>query len=104
MPRVGVVMSEHAHEQLDDVEGEVKWFDPRKGYGFIVGPEGQDIFTHYTAIEGDGFRALRDGARVRYDATRSDKGWKASRVLRVSEPEPEITVNTRQAFSRSPRR
>ena len=68
-------MTEEAHKRIEQIEGEVKWFDPRKGFGFIVGPEGQDIFVHYTVIEGDGFRALKDGSRVNYDAERSEKGW-----------------------------
>ncbi|MEM1329351.1 MAG: cold shock domain-containing protein [Planctomycetota bacterium] len=93
-------MGEEPIERLEDVEGQVKWFDPRKGFGFIVGPEGQDIFAHYTVIEGDGFRVLRDGATVRYDAELSDKGWKATRVDR---PEPEVSVPKR-TYSRSPRR
>src|SRR5437899_10969840 len=57
-------MGEQALQAIDGVEGLVKWFDPRKGFGFIVGPEGQDIFTHYTVIQGDGFRVLKDGASV----------------------------------------
>lgn len=67
---------------LKAIAGSVKWFDPRKGFGFIVGPQGQDIFVHYTVIEGDGFRALKDGCAVEYDAERSDKGWRATRVIR----------------------
>ncbi|MEM7622800.1 MAG: cold shock domain-containing protein [Planctomycetota bacterium] len=96
-------MTEQPDAHLDAIEGEVKWFDPRKGYGFIVGPEGQDIFAHYTVIEGDGFRVLRDGALVTYSAERSNKGWKATRVERVAE-EPEIRTVRREPFSRSPRR
>jgi cold shock protein len=61
---------------LTGVEGLVKWFDPRKGFGFIVGPEGQDIFVHFTVIDGDGFRVLRDNSKIVYDAERSDKGWR----------------------------
>ena len=58
-----------ADTNLIEIEGEIKWFDPRKGYGFIVGPEGQDIFVHFTVIEQDeGFRTFRDGERVIYDA------------------------------------
>jgi CspA family cold shock protein len=75
------------HSQLEGVEGLVKWFDPRKGFGFIVGPEGQDIFTHYTVIQGDGFRVLKDGATVNYDAAKTEKGWKATRVSRVEDVE-----------------
>jgi len=88
--------------RIEAIEGEVKWFDPRKGFGFIVGPEGQDIFVHYSIIEGDGFRVLKDGAHVEYDAEKSDKGWKATRVIRVGDPE--ITVVQRQPHTRSPRR
>ncbi len=62
--------------------GTVKWFDPKKGFGFIVGPEGQDIFVHYSQISGDGFRVLKDGADVSYDAINGDKGWHATRVDR----------------------
>ncbi len=66
---------------LEGVEGEVKWFDPRKGYGFIVGPEGQYIFVHFSVIEQeDGFRTLRDGEQVVYDANDGDKGWSATRA------------------------
>jgi CspA family cold shock protein len=87
--------------RIEAVEGDVKWFDPRKGFGFIVGPDGQDIFVHYSVIEGDGFRVLKDGARVEYDAEQTDKGWKALRVIRAAEPE--ITV-VKQQHQRSPRR
>ena len=72
------------------VEGEVKWFDPRKGFGFITGPEGQDIFVHFSVIQGDGFRVLRDGAVVEYDAEDSDKGWRATRVTRQVEAEAAV--------------
>ena len=91
-----------ARTLLSDVEGEVKWFDPRKGFGFIVGPEGQDIFAHYTVIEGDGFRVLRDGAKVRYSAERTDRGWKATQVARLAEGEVEVVVNRRN-YARTPR-
>jgi CspA family cold shock protein len=86
--------------KLEGIDGEIKWFDPRKGYGFIVGPEGQDIFVHFSVIEqDDGFRTLRDGEMVSYDATQGDKGWsatracslavKAPRTNSVTEPKPE---------------
>lgn len=92
--------------QLAEVQGQVKWFDPRKGFGFVVGPEGQDIFVHFSVIEGDGFRVLRDGSEVVYDAERSDKGWRATRVIRVETPEaePAEVVVPRRTYSRSPRR
>jgi cold shock protein len=90
-----------AHNQLEGVEGVVKWFDPRKGFGFIVGPEGQDIFTHYTVIQGDGFRVLKDGSTVSYDASKSDKGWKATRVSRVETVE--VGGELKRGYSRTVR-
>lgn len=97
-------MSEQQNASLEQVEGEVKWFDPRKGFGFVVGPEGQDIFVHFSVIEGDGFRVLRDGTKVVYDAESSDKGWKATKVVRLdTEDDPEIVV-PRRTYSRTPRR
>jgi len=64
-------------------QGKVKWFDPKKGFGFIVGPEGQDVFVHYSQIEGDGFRSLKDGESVEYELVESDKGFQARTVSRV---------------------
>lgn len=49
-------------DHLEEVEGVVKWFDPRKGFGFIVGPQGQDIFVHFQVIAGDGFPASKMAA------------------------------------------
>ena len=64
--------------------GNVKWFDTKKGFGFIVGPEGQDVFVHFSSIEGDGFRSLKDGESVDYDIARGDKGFSATRVKRLA--------------------
>lgn len=67
--------------ELHQIEGNVKWFDPRKGYGFVIGPEGQDIFVHFSVIDqSEGFRTLRDGERVEYSAAVGAKGWSATRV------------------------
>ena len=63
--------------------GTVKWFDTKKGFGFIVGPEGQDVFVHFSSIEGDGFRSLKDGESVDYEIARGDKGYSATRVKRI---------------------
>ena len=99
-------MSDQSTNSLQDIDGLVKWFDPRKGYGFIVGPQNQDIFVHYTVIEGDGFRVLKDGSGVVYSAERSDKGWRATQV-RPTDPEtpegPEVVVPKR-TYSRTHRR
>jgi cold shock protein len=89
-------MSEEMTEQVVGAEGVVKWFDSRKGFGFIVGPQGQDIFTHFSVIEGDGFRVLRDGSKVHYDAVKGPKGWRATRVEQPA-PTVEVVVEKRTA-------
>ena len=67
-------------------QGQVKWFDPKKGYGFIHGPEGQDVFVHYSQIQGDGFKSLKDGETVNYELIEGAKGWQARTVSRQEEP------------------
>lgn len=63
--------------------GTVKWFDSKKGFGFIKGEEdGKDIFVHYSSIEGDGFRSLKDGEPVEFELIESDKGLQAHHVRR----------------------
>ena len=62
-------------------QGKVKWFNEAKGYGFIERDEGGDIFVHYTAIEGEGFRTLKEGQDVEFEIRESDKGLQASRVI-----------------------
>lgn len=94
-------MNDAGENVLTDVEGVVKWFDPKKGFGFIIGPQGQDIFVHYTQIDGQGFRVLKDGASVRYSATNGEKGWHATKVTRLG---PEIKTRPMPGYSRSPRR
>jgi CspA family cold shock protein len=68
--------------------GKVKWFDSKKGYGFIIGEEGQDVFVHYTCIAGEGFRALKDGETVDYEMTKGDKGFQAKKVNRLPGAQP----------------
>ena len=68
---------------LTGLRGRVKWFDARKGYGFIIGPEGQDVLVHFSAIQAEGFRSLRDGHLVQYDAVQGERGWSARNVVRI---------------------
>ena len=63
--------------------GTVKWFDVKKGFGFIINPDGKDVFVHFSAIEGDGFRTLKDGDQVEYEEIDSGKGLAARNVKRV---------------------
>lgn len=69
--------------------GNVKWFDVKKGFGFIVGPEGQDVFVHFSSIGGDGFKTLKDGEPVEYELHQGEKGFHARDVRRVSARPPD---------------
>jgi len=62
--------------------GVVKWFSPKKGYGFITMDDGQEVFVHYSAIDGNGFRSLDQGEEVRFDVAQGPKGLQASKVIR----------------------
>jgi CspA family cold shock protein len=63
--------------------GKVKWFDNKHGFGFITQETGQDVFVHYSAIQGDGFRTLNEGDNVDFDIVTSEKGLKAENVKRA---------------------
>jgi cold shock protein len=60
--------------------GTVKWFDPQKGFGFILNQSGEDVFVHYTSIDGDGFRCLRNGQVVEYQEMQTGKGLQGKQV------------------------
>jgi len=66
-------------------KGFVKWFDTKKGFGFIEQPGGEDVFVHYTGIEGDGFRSLRAGEEVEFEVSVGPKGAQATRVVRAAQ-------------------
>jgi CspA family cold shock protein len=63
-------------------QGTVKWFDNRKGYGFIEGENGNDIFVHHSEVQGSGFRTLDEGERVEFDIKQGPKGDQAANVVR----------------------
>jgi len=65
--------------------GKVKWFDNKKGFGFIIQETGQDIFVHHTAILGQGFKTLNEGEVVDFDVIESGKGLKAQNVQRAQQ-------------------
>ena len=67
-------------------DGKVKWFNPRKGYGFIEGPEGRDIFVHYSSISGDGYKTLAEGDEVTFDVVEGEKGLRAENIIPKSAP------------------
>lgn len=64
--------------------GIVKWFDAKKGFGFIIGPENKDVFVHFSSIETDGFKSLKDGETVEYELLSGDKGLSAKQVRRMA--------------------
>jgi len=68
--------------------GTVKWFDRKKGFGFILNDEGQDVFAHFTVIEGEGFRYLKEGETVTYEPAKGVNGLHASKVVRTPETRP----------------
>lgn len=69
--------------------GTVKWFDAKKGFGFILGPKtGQDIFVHYSSIQGQGFRSLKDGESVEFELVESEKGLQAHNVRAIGAVPP----------------
>jgi len=69
-------------------QGKVKWFNAEKGFGFISGDGGQDIFVHHTAIMAQGYRLLKEGETVEYDVEPGPKGLKATNVRRIEAAQP----------------
>ena len=65
----------------EKVQGTVKWFNGSKGYGFIERAEGEDVFVHFNAIVGDGFRNLDEGQRVEFNVVQGQKGPQAENVV-----------------------
>ncbi|MCP4268378.1 MAG: cold-shock protein [Candidatus Brocadiaceae bacterium] len=63
--------------------GTVKWFNDSKGYGFITPEEGEDVFVHHTAIQGEGFKSLAEGDKVEFEIEAGEKGSKAANVVKL---------------------
>ena len=65
------------------MKGTVEWFNAEKGYGFITGEDGKDVFVHYSAIQGEGFKTLDEGQAVEFDLTEGQRGMQASNVTKL---------------------
>jgi cold shock protein len=63
--------------------GKVKWFNENKGYGFISRQEGQEVFVHFSAIQGDGYRTLNEGQEVEFELLEGEKGLQAANVVKL---------------------
>ena len=64
-------------------KGTVKWFNATKGFGFITGEDGKDVFVHWSAIQGEGYKTLDEGQAVAYDLTEGPRGQQAANVVKL---------------------
>jgi len=65
------------------MNGTVKWFNAEKGYGFITGEDGKDVFVHFSAIQGEGFKTLEEGQAVEFDVVEGNRGEQAANVVKL---------------------
>jgi CspA family cold shock protein len=90
-----VVMSESESSTL---KGVVKWFNDAKGFGFIEHTSGKDVFVHYSVIDTEGFKTLKDGEAVEYEMKEGPKGLQAVKVLRTKKAEDEAIASPEAAL------
>ena len=81
--------------------GTVKWFDPQKGFGFVVNEDGADVFVHYTNIECEGFRCLKSGQEVEYTEEDSGRGLQGKQVKKLSCDEEPLSAADEQELESS---
>ena len=74
--------------------GTVKWFNDSKGFGFLEQENGEDVFVHFSAIGGDGFKSLAEGDRVTFDVVKGPKGLQAANVTRVISSRPRMAAKS----------
>jgi CspA family cold shock protein len=70
-------------EAFQLAQGTVKWFSNEKGYGFIQPEEGEDVFVHFSAISGEGYKSLQEGQKVEFEVVQGDKGLQAANVQMI---------------------
>jgi CspA family cold shock protein len=83
-------------------EGKVKWFNTRKGYGFISTTDGADIFVHYSNISGDGYKTLVEGDPVTFDTVEGEKGLRAENVVQQTATASKPATATKSATASKP--
>jgi len=64
-------------------KGVVKWFNPKKGYGFITSEDGKEIFVHFSSLQGEGFKTLKEGDEVEFEITQGEKGEQATNMVKL---------------------
>jgi len=64
-------------------KGTVKWFNQRKGFGFLISEDGKEVFVHFSSIQGEGFKSLREGEEVTFEITQGEKGEEATNVVKL---------------------
>jgi CspA family cold shock protein len=77
---------------LAQYKGTVKWFNNAKGYGFLGRDGGADVFVHYSSIQGDGYKSLKEGDEVEFDIIQGSKGPQADQVVRLKDAAPGVAV------------
>ena len=65
------------------MKGTVKWFNSEKGYGFITGEDGKDVFAHFSAIQGEGYKSLENGQAVEFEVVNGDRGPQAAKIRKL---------------------
>jgi CspA family cold shock protein len=75
-----ILLIDSSYKEECFLEGTVKWFDERKGYGFITSESGTDVFVHFSAIQEEGFKTLSEGQRVKFEVTDGPRGEQATNV------------------------
>jgi CspA family cold shock protein len=81
VPKKFFILPKEALKMSDRTIGTVKWFNSGKGYGFIAREDGDDVFVHFSAIQGDGYRNLVEGQRVEFSVEQGPKGLQATNVI-----------------------
>lgn len=74
---------DHSVKEVKEMQGKVKWFNEKKGFGFIDRGEGKDIFVHYSQIVNDGYKTLGEGQQVEFELYQSERGMQAKNVVKM---------------------